>query len=283
MIKKTITILSSLMLLFSVFVPQTVMAEEVLNTPMAAPTLTSISFKNAQIDEEFSPTAHEYALVLDDPEITPTLENYTISGSAEIFVTYITDDSKHQTGIKVTLEYESGSVYYLFNYKNATAYAPSDNNYLESVECDLGEVYPAINDKDTDYKLYIPSDLTEITLTAITQELTSVCEVPGTITLNANQEPTLAITVTSSNGDTRIYNFKVKRLNKNTDEVKALMAEPDFKSIVQGELFYQKPTFIILIISVAAGLVLLLMFIKIAKRLTVRVDDEDEVDFFSAD
>jgi hypothetical protein len=280
MIKKIITVFLSLMMIMSVMIPLNVFANDVVSTPIDTPTLTSISFKNAQIEEEFSPVAYEYSLVLDDPEITPTLADYSISGKADIFVTYNTDETKHQTGIAVTLTYGNGSVIYTFNYKNSAPYTISSNNLLSSVECDLGEVYPAINDKDTDYKLYVPSDLTQITLTAVTQEVTAVCEVPGTLTLNSSQEPTLSITVTASNGDTRVYNFKVKRLKKNTEEIKAEMEDPDFKSMVEGELFYQKPTFIISIISVLGGLILLILFIKIAKRLTVKVEDDEETEFF---
>lgn len=281
--KRTLTLRIGLMMLAVLLMPVTASAEDIASSPVDTPVLTSISFKNAHIQEEFSPYAYEYSLVLDDPDITPTLENYSIDGSADIFVTYNTDDTKHQTGIAVTLQFDNGSVIYNFNYINAAAYAKSSNNFLKSVECNLGEVYPAINDKDTDYKLYIPYDLTEITLTAATQDVSAVCEVPGTMTLNTDQEPNLAITVTASNGDTRIYNFKVKRLNKDSNEVRAEMADPDFTSIVKGELFYQKPVFTISIISVIGGLILLALFIAIAKRLTVKVGDNEETDFFDAE
>ncbi|MFR5875753.1 MAG: hypothetical protein ACLUFN_04615 [Eubacterium sp.] len=278
--KKTIKLLISLMAFIAVLSPLNVMAEDIVSAPMDTPALTSISFKNAHIEEEFSPNAYEYSIVLENPEITPTLENYSINGDADLFVTYNTDETKHQTGIAVTLQFDNGSVIYTFNYVNASAYAVSGNNLLKSVKCNLGEVYPAINDKDTDYKLYIPSDLTEITLTAVSQEVSAICEVPGTMTLNTEQEPSLAITVTASNGDTRVYNFKVKRLKKDSDEIRAEMAKPGFKSIVDGELFYQRPVFAISIISVLGGLILLLVFIAIAKRLTVKNSDDDEVEFF---
>lgn len=278
--KKTIKLLISLMAFIAVLSPLNVMAEDIVSAPMDTPALTSISFKNAHIEEEFSPNAYEYSIVLENPEITPTLENYSINGDADLFVTYNTDETKHQTGIAVTLQFDNGSVIYTFNYVNASAYAVSGNNLLKSVKCNLGEVYPAINDKDTDYKLYIPSDLTEITLTAVSQEVSAICEVPGTMTLNTDQEPSLAITVTASNGDTRVYNFKVKRLKKDSDEIRAEMAKPGFKSIVDGELFYQRPVFAISIISVLGGLILLLVFIAIAKRLTVKNSDDDEVEFF---
>ena len=58
------------------------------------------------------------------------------------------------------------------------------------------------------------------------------------------------------------------------------MESPDFESLVKGELFYQKPSFIIGIACAAAGIILIALFIIIAKRLTVKVEDEDEISFF---
>lgn len=281
MMKRAVILFTSLIMLIAVFIPTSAMAEDIVSSPADTPSLTSISFKNAYIQEEFSPYAYEYSIVLENPQVTPTLENYSINGNADIFITYNTDEAKHQTGISVTLQFDNGSVIYTFNYANAAAYEKSSNNLLDSVKCNLGEVYPALNDKDTDYKLYIPSDLTEITLTAVTQEVSAVCEVPGTMTLNTDQEPTVSITVTASNGDTRIYNFKVKRLKKDSNEIMAEMAEPGFKSIVDGELFYQRPVFAISIISVSGGLVLLSLFIAIAKRITIKVEDKEEIEFFT--
>lgn len=281
--RKGITFLLCLMMSVTILLPYSAIAQDAEASPMDTPTLNSISFKNAHIQEEFSPYAYEYSLVLDNPQATPTLENYSINGSADIFVTYNTDESKHQTGISVTLQFDNGSVIYTFSYINAAVYAESSNNFLKSAGCNLGEVYPAVNDSDTDYKLYIPSDLTEITLTAATQEVSAVCEVPGTVTLNSDQEPTLTISVTASNGETRVYNFKVKRLKKSSSEIRAEMAEPGFKSIVEGELFYQQPVFAISIISAAGGLLLLAVFIAAAKRLTVTVGDDDEVEYFDTE
>lgn len=246
-----------------------------------APVLKSISFTNAKIDEKFSSDIHEYGITLDDPNVTPMIDKYSIDGKGEIFVTYNTDDAKHQNGIAITLEYESGTVIYNFNYTNPAEYTPNANNNLAKVECHLGEVYPALNESTTDYKLYIPSDMTEIRMTAITDDTSAVCEVPSSIKLNADQEPTITVTVTASDATTKVYSFRVKRLNKTMAEVEQEMAQPEFVSLVQGELFYQKPEFVILICSVAGGIVLLAILIILSKRMTVKISDDDEVEFFS--
>lgn len=247
------------------------------------PQLNSISFNNASIDSEFSPSKNEYTVTLDNPSETPTLKDYEVNGDAEILVTYDMDASKHQSGIIVTLEYDSGTSKYTFSYANAEQKAISSNNNLASLACQLGEVYPSINDKDTSYKLYIPSDMTEIKLTAITQDTSAFCDIPSVITLKPSQEPTINITVTASDTSTKIYTLKVKRLAKSASEVETEMKSDDFSSLVEDELFYKQPEFIIIILCSIAGIMILLILISIAKRITIKVSDDDEYDFFIKD
>ena len=245
------------------------------------PSLDSISFNNAQINEEFKKDVFEYTLTLENPTVTPTLKSYKINGKANIYVTYDNNDSKQQTGINVTLEYENGSVYYKFAYSNADENQSSSNNLLADVQCRLGEVYPKINDSEKNYKLYIPSDLTDINLTVVTQDTGARFDIPKSIIISAEQEPSIALDVYAQNGDKRTYTFKVTRLKKTCTEIENEMKSPDFNSMVEGELFWQKPSFRIVVICTAAGLILILLFTKIAKRLTVKVEDEEEISFFT--
>ena len=241
-----------------------------------APRLTEIQFNNAAINEEFSADLFEYTITLEDPAATPTLKSYKLSGKANIFLTYELDEAKHQTGILVTLEYDNGSLFYKFRYSNPASYKANSNNLLKKVDCRLGEVYPKINDSQTEYKLYIPSDLTEINLSAATKDTGAFCDVPKAINLGVDQEPEISVTVTASDGSTRVYTFEVTRLEKTCTEVQKEMDSPDFDSLVKGELFWQKPAFKVGILCTAAGIIILLIFIKIAKRLTVKLEDEDE-------
>lgn len=277
--KKAIRIFSVTVLMILLSVPLYAFAE----TAETNPVLTEISFKNAVINEDFTPYTNDYTITLEDPSVTPALKSYAIDGEAEIFVTYHLDETKHQTGIIVTLEYNSGTNVYNFTYTNALTYQESDNNLLSGVNCKYGEVYPAISDKLTDYKLYIPSDLTVLHLSAVTQDVSAYYDLPKEISLSADQEPSISIMVTASNGDTRIYHFKIKRLKKTTEEVIREMANPDFESLVKGEFFYQKPTFAIALISAAGGLVLILFLLSLAKKIIVRAEDPDEPDFFAQD
>lgn len=279
--KKAKCILSMLLLLCVFLFPTSPSAfAESTTNPTQPPMLTSISFKNAEIEGNFNPQIYDYTLRLVDSTVTPTLKSYKTNKNADVFVTYKTDETKHTTGIDVTLGYENGSVIYTFNFPFAQTENVNSNNLLSAVDCKYGEVYPEINENDTDYKLYIPSDLTQITLSAATQDVSAYCEVPGTITLNTDQEPTITLIVTASDGSTREYALKVKRLNKTCDEVKYEMAQPGFTSIVEGELYYQKPEFFIAVVSAVAGTAMLIIFIFTTKRLTRKVQDADEEEFF---
>ena len=277
--KKTANLIFALTLFITAIFGITAYAEEAAE---AVPELSEISFKNAQINEEFNPHTRDYTITLEDETLTPTLKSYAINGEADIFVTYTTNEAKHQTGIVATLEFEGGTTIYNFAYSNAQTESESANNYLDAltVKGGLGEVYPAINEKETNYKLYIPSDLTVLNLSATTVDVSAYCDLPAEITLSPNQETKVTATVTAANGEKRSYSFKIKRLDKTCEEVKAEIQSPDFDTLVKGELFYQKPSFIIVTCSVAGGTLLLLVFIAIIKRLMVNANDEDETDFF---
>ncbi len=290
--KKTKTIVAIMTLVLTITVPAAAMAQpkavaqdttapqEITASVMEVPTLASISFKNATINQPFDSYRTQYTVTLDNPEMTPTLNEYKINGDANIFVTYNTDDTKHQTGIIATLEYYGGTTVYTFDYANAEHYSINSENRLADVDCYLGEGYPAINDKDTDYKLFIPSDMDSIRLTAVTKDINAYCDAPDEIALSSDQEPTIMLTVTASDSGTRTYKFKVKRLKQNCQQVEAEINQPGFKSLVEGRLYYQQPIFFIAIISVMAGIILLTLMVLLAKRLTVKPDDEEEPIFF---
>ena len=249
-------------------------------TAAKQPELKSISFKNAVIEENFSPDEHEYTLTLEDEKITPTLESYDIEGDANLFVTYSYDEAKHQTGAVVILEHENGSAKYNFVYKNAQFYEKSDNNYLKEVNCNLGVVSPDISHDTTDYKIYIPRDLTVLDITAATEDVGAYCDVPTEISLTPEQEIDITLTVTASNGDKRVYSFDVKRCDKSSDEVAEIIAGGNAQQLIKDEQFYQKPAFLITVIGVAGTLLILFVLVKMAKRLTVQVGDVDETEFF---
>lgn len=244
------------------------------------PTIKSISFTNAKIDEKFESDKFEYGLTLDDPEVTPTLEAYETKGRGNIFITYNEDEAKHQTGVVATLEYENGSVVYTFNYTNPPEYKISSNNNLKSIECALCEVYPAIDEEHTDYKLYIPNDMTEIKLTAVPADTNATCEVPSQIKLSAEQEPTITVTVTASDASTKVYSFQIKRLKKTTKEIEEQMAKDSSASLIEDEILYKNPKFIIIVGGTIGGLLLIIIIVAVIKKSARKAEDEDEEEFF---
>lgn len=244
------------------------------------PYLTSISFNNAEIEGGFNQSKTTFNLILADNSESPSLKDYTVSGKADLFVTYNYDNANCQRGITVTLRFENGTVIYTFNYKNAKSPVINGNANLLGVICELGELQPAFDENTTVYKLYLPCDLTHLEIAPVTADRNAYCA-PLNIELRENQETDFTFTVTASDGTTKAYKFKIKRVNKTVDEVKKEMAQPDFKSFVDGELFYQKPIFSIISLSVLGGILVVTILVLITKRLTVNPFDSDEKEFYS--
>lgn len=239
------------------------------------PQLKSISFTGATIEGEFKSDVYEYELVLDNSSVSPQLSDYFIDGDGNLFVTYQYDDTNHQTAVVVTVEYSSGSAIYTFNYKNPVEYVKNGENHLESITCTMGEVSPAINDNDTSYKLYIPKDLTELHITPVTRDPNAYCS-PVDMKLAKDQEPVLTLTVTASDGSVRMYELKVRRVNKTVAEVKA---DPG-ASLVAGTRFYQQEPFIITVCAVGGGIIVIFLLFRLTRRITMNAYDSEEPDFY---
>ena len=278
--KKAVKLLliSALGLIYT-FTPFSASASEV--QPLGSvPYLTSISFNNAEIEGGFNQSKTTFNLVLADNAVSPSLKDYAVSGSADLFVTYNYDETNRQTGITVTLSFENGTVFYTFHYKNAKKPAVNSNADLLGVVCELGELQPAFDKNTTAYKLYLPSDLTHFEMAAVTEDINAYCA-PINMELRENQETDFSFVVTASDGTTKTYKFKIKRVKKTMAQVKAEMAQDGFESFVDGELFYQKPIFNIVFFSAVGGIAVIAVLIVITKRITVNPYDSDEKEFYS--
>ena len=244
------------------------------------PYLESVSFTNAEIDGGFSKDKTNFTVTLKDPSVSPMLKSYKVSGDAKVFVTYGYDELNRQTGIIVTLSFDSGSIIYTFSYSNAQEYAVNGNKNLSALTCEYGEVQPEINSEDTVYRLYIPSDLTKLDITPVTEDVNARCE-PLSIEINTDQQPELSFTVVASDGSTKHYKFKIKRVNKTIEEVRAEMEAEDFVTFVTNEKFYQKPLFIIIVCSVAGGILVIAILAAVTKRITINPYDKEEKSFYA--
>lgn len=244
------------------------------------PSLVSISFKNAKIDREFNDGVHEYTITLEDNTASPTLESYSIDGDANIFVNYVYDETNHQIGLTATLQYYAGSRIYNFTYSNPARYVENNNNTLSSIYTVYGEISPALNDEDTNYKLYIPSDLTELKITPVTSDINAYCA-PVELMLSTDQTPKITLTCTASNGSKRDYTLNIKRVDKTTHQVAEEMQQPDYVSFVEGTRLFEKPEFIIAVSCAAGGIVIILLLFAITKRIAVNPYDRDEKPFYS--
>lgn len=246
-----------------------------------APYLESITLSNAEIDGGFDPNETYFTVTLDNPAESAALESYSVNGDANVFATYNYDESNHQTGLVITLTFANGSVIYTFEYANPQAYSINGNADLADLNCEYSEIQPEINSSDTAYKLYIPSDLTELTLTPVTEDINAyAAQIP--LTLREGQETEIPITVTASDGTTKKYTFEIIRVDKTVDEVKAEMAEPDFVSFVDDEKFYRQPEFVVTAGAVAGGIIAVVIIAAVFRRIAVNPYDSEEKEFYSA-
>lgn len=245
------------------------------------PVLTSVTFKNAKIDGEFNGNTNSYSLILDDPDVSPIIASYEPEG-LKVTAVYNYDETHHPTGITVTASRDNSIQYstYFFSYSNLNTYQINSNNLISSISCDYCELSPQVNDKDTEYTLYVPSDLTTIELSVVAKDINAYCTYGGKISCTEGQELTIPITVTASNGEQRQYRVNVERLEKNIEQVKAEMADPDFKSLIDGEKIYQKNGFKVGVIAAIVGIILIVAFVKITKKITIKVSDDDETSFY---
>lgn len=244
------------------------------------PYLESVSFTNAEIDGGFSKDKTNFTVTLSDPSESPMLKSYKVSGDAKIFVTYDYDELNRQSAVIVTLSFDSGSIIYTFSYSNPQEYAVNGNKNLSALTCEYGEVQPELNSEDTVYKLYIPSDLTKLDITPVTEDVNARCE-PLSIEINADQQPELSFTVVASDGSTKHYKFKIKRVDKTVEAVKAEMEAEDFVTFVTTERFYEKPLFMIIVCSVAGGILIIAILAAVTKRITINPYDKDEKSFYA--
>lgn len=251
------------------------------NAPISdAPYLTDIAFENAEIDGGFRSDETVFDLTLTDNTKSAGLKSFEVAGEANLIVDYIYDVSNHQTGLSVTLQFDSGSIIYTFNYTNAESYSASGNANLAGLSCEYAEVRPEINSHDTSYKLYIPYDLTALSVTPVTEDINAYCP-PQSRILSEGQEDTLNFTVTAPNGDTKEYVFAVKRVDKTLDEVKLEMQADGYTSFVKGEMFYQKPEFYITLPVIAAGAAVIIILFAVTRRLTLNPYDSEEPEFYA--
>lgn len=277
--KKTIKALLCVAMMLAVVVPFTVFAgDKAESKTVKAPTLQSIEFNDAEIEGDFSPTQFYYNINVNSDGETPTLKKYKVSKGAEIFVTYNQDGVN---GINVEVKNVTLSANYFFEYKyNDVNVNPNSNTNLKELECELGCVYPAINNEETYYQLYIPKDMTELKLTAVPEDLGASCNVPKEFKMTTEQNPIIEASVVSSDGTLKSYKFEVKRLGLTSKELKKELKNNSYEDIIKNEVFHKSPQFKVMLLGIFGGIVILAIAVLILKRVAVKAQDDDETEFF---
>lgn len=277
--KKTIKALLCVAMMLAVVVPFTVFAgDKAESKTVKAPTLQSIEFNDAEIEGDFSPTQFYYNINVNSDGETPTLKKYKVSKGAEIFVTYNQDGVN---GINVEVKNVTLSANYFFEYKyNDVNVNPNSNTNLKELDCELGCVYPVINNEETYYQLYIPKDMTELKLTAVPEDLGASCNVPKEFKMTTEQNPIIEASVVSSDGTLKSYKFEVKRLDLTSKELKKELKNNSYEDIIKNEVFHKSPQFKVMLLGIFGGIVILAIAVLILKRVAVKAQDDDETEFF---
>lgn len=262
-------VISAIIFLFLLINPgKTVFAEDVQNAPCV---LTSISFKNASISPEFHTDIYQYGLTLEDVSVTPSLESYALSNEnksqTKLFVNYNTDETGRQNGIIVTVRNSDEiTASYTFDYTNLPPFKPTDNTALLSVSFNMGELVPKINHDRSEYRVFIPSDLTVLKIYPVTEDTNAVCSGATEIKLQPGQEAEHHLYVTASNGEKRIYVFKIKRIKKTVAEVKEEMTESDYESFLPKASYYRNPELYAAAAATVSGAALTVVTVRIVVR-----------------
>lgn len=277
--KKTIKALLCVAMMLAVVVPFTVFAgDKAESKTVKAPTLQSIEFNDAEIEGDFSPTQFYYNINVNSDGETPTLKKYKVSKGAEIFVTYNQDGVN---GINVEVKNVTLSANYFFEYKyNDVNVNLNSNTNLKELDCELGCVYPAINNEETYYQLYIPKDMTELKLTAVPEDLGASCNIPKEFKMTTEQNPIIEASVVSSDGTLKSYKFEVKRLGLTSKELKKELKNNSYEDIIKNEVFHKSPQFKVMLLGIFGGIVILAIAVLILKRVAVKAQDDDETEFF---
>lgn len=277
--KKMIKALLCVAMMLAVVVPFTVFAgDKAESKTVKAPTLQSIEFNDAKIEGDFSPTQFYYNINVNSDGETPTLKKYKVSKGAEIFVTYNQDGVN---GINVEVKNVTLSANYFFEYKyNDVNVNLNSNTNLKELDCELGCVYPAINNEETYYQLYIPKDMTELKLTAVPEDLGASCNVPKEFKMTTEQNPIIEASVVSSDGTLKSYKFEVKRLGLTSKELKKELKNNSYEDIIKNEVFHKSPQFKVMLLGIFGGIVILAIAVLILKRVAVKAQDDDETEFF---
>lgn len=277
--KKTIKALLCVAMMLAVVVPFTVFAgDKAESKTVKAPTLQSIEFNDAKIEGDFSPTQFYYNINVNSDGETPTLKKYKVSKGAEIFVTYNQDGVN---GINVEVKNVTLSANYFFEYKyNDVNVNLNSNTNLKELDCELGCVYPAINNEETYYQLYIPKDMTKLKLTAVPEDLGASCNVPKEFKMTTEQNPIIEASVVSSDGTLKSYKFEVKRLGLTSKELKKELKNNSYEDIIKNEVFHKSPQFKVMLLGIFGGIVILAIAVLILKRVAVKAQDDDETEFF---
>lgn len=170
---------------------------------------------------------------------------------------------------------------FISGFAGTTAFAKSSDADLKSIEVSCGVLDPEFDGSKTKYKLYIPSDLTQIVITPTPKnKKASASKID--LTLTAEQEPEITVICTLSD-EKKKYTIQIKRIDKTTDEIEKEINQNGYAVYVTKQKFYQKTDFLVCAGAVLIGALALAVLYLLFKRKLTNAYDESEKPFYRID
>lgn len=240
--------------------------QEETQTSVPAPVLTEVSFSGAVLESAFSSEIFEYKLAITDQSSNIRLASYKCPDyNAMVQVYYLTNTSGDAIGLVVRLSNDSGANEYKFLFNTIKEIKKTPDASLMSLTFDYGELSPKFNAEIYKYTLYLPKDLEVLNIRAVTSDENAKIGTPSQITLNQNQQSSISVKITSSDGtNTLTYKLNIKRVNKTIAQIKSEMEDPNFESFVEIPFYETAPFYI------GLGVILFLIALALVLYFTLR-------------
>lgn len=246
------------------------------------PYLNSISFDGGTINETFSKNRYTYTFTLSQPGTRPLLKSYNIS-AGRLYITYEVNEAGVETGVVATVQTQDAKRVYEFLYSNVDEIVENSDTSLASIDFNCAYLADDIYEDQSQYLLYIPSDLTVLNIYPVANDANAVCSGPFEFTLEPDQSPSVNITVTASDKTTRTYTFQTVRVTLTQEQFVQCLENGDVDTIENSRPFLSQPGVKVAIVAGAFGLVVLLIAVPVCRKVLLSTEPPDDIEFFDGE
>lgn len=227
-------------------VPATVLSTQ---TESRNTQLRVISFSNAQLSSPLTQGVTTYRLVSEksaDAIQLKSCEAYHSDAKITVVKTFDKEEATQAFAVTVTWQNEKTEYRFLLPQTQGNRVSADDAS-LSKLEFSYGELSPKFQQGKTSYSLFLPSDVTELTLNACASSNGATVNAPKEILLNKGQEMKLDITVTAADGVTSTsYTVRLRRVKQTLAQVEELKKDPHFKGIAKKGIMENPTLYVVL-------------------------------------